>query len=144
MKRVVFTLALLAFVLAGCGGSSADTTIAAPPNSSAYEKSSNAQINKIVDEWQAQVPAQLTQYQVTTESIEQKVYQSSSNLGDLAKFYGELTTKGWIETPRMPGLQDGFFAMGYDLGNTHLIVGALDATKYGGQGVVVYTAKGTK
>ena len=142
MKRVVFVLALLALVLAGCGGSSADTTVADPPNSSVYERSGNATLDKIVDEWQAQVPAQLTQYSVQTETIEQKVYQSSASLDEVAKFYADLTTKGWIETPRMPGVQDGFYAKGYDLGTTHLVIGAVDATKFGGNGVVIYTAKG--
>lgn len=145
MRRVIVMLALLALVLAGCGGSSADTTVGDPPKATAFEKAGSAQLDKIVADWKTQVPAQLLDRQVKQELIEQKVYQSTASLQEIADYYhGLTTTKGWVEVQHMPDLQSGFFASGYDLGTTHLVVGAVDASKFGGSGVIVYTAKGTK
>ena len=145
MKRVVVILALLALALAGCGGSAADTTVPDPPKPSAFEKGSNDKLNTIVQQWQTEVPATLVGQGVKQETIEAKTYQSSASLKEIADFYtSSLKEKGWVEVRNMPGLQNGFFTSGYDHSTTHLVIGAVDATQFGGQGVVVYTAKGTK
>jgi ABC-type glycerol-3-phosphate transport system substrate-binding protein len=146
MRRVTVLLLLCALVLAACGGAPADTSVADPPKSTAFEKSDNTKINAIVEGWQTAVPAELTNYQIKKESIEQKVYQSTASLQEISDFYHQLTdpSKGWTEVRNMPGLQDGIFLRGYDHGNVSLVVGAFDASQVGGQGVIVYTAKGTK
>jgi len=146
MRRVLVLLMLCTLVLTACGGTTADTTVADPPKSSAFEKSGNAQIDAIVAGWQAQVPAELVSNAIKQESIEEKVYQTTASLQEISDYYHQLTdaSKGWTEVTRMPGLQDGFYLRGYDHGNVSLVVGAFDASKVGGQGVVVYTAKGTK
>lgn len=145
MRRVLVLLMLSALVLAGCGGAAADTSVADPPQSTAFEKGDNAKINAVVEGWQAAVPAELKN-QLVKDPIEEKVYQSTASLQEIADYYHTLTdsSKGWIEVRNMPGLQNGLLLRGYDHGNVSLVVGAIDATQLGGQGVVVYTAKGTK
>ncbi len=145
MRRVVLLLAVLALVLAGCGGSSGDTTVPDPPKSTAYAKGSNEKVDKLVADWRSTVPAEM-KTQGVKDLIEEKIYQSTASLKEIADFYAQLTTKGWVEARRMPGLQaeNGFFTTGYEHGNTSLVVAAVDASKLGGSGVVVYTAKGTK
>jgi hypothetical protein len=145
MRRVIVLLLICVLVLAGCGGAPADTSVADPPKSTAFEKSDNTKINAIVEGWQSVVPAELKNYQVK-EPIEQKVYQSTASLQEILDFYHLLTdpSKGWTEVRNMPGLQGGIFLRGYDHGNVSLVVGAFDATQVGGKGVIVYTAKGSK
>lgn len=144
MRRVLVLLLFCTLVLAGCGGTAADTSVSDPPKSTAFEKSDNPKINAIIEGWQTAVPAELVNYQTKQELIEQKVYQSTASLQEIADFYQQLTAKGWVEVRNMPGLQEGLFLRGYDHGNVSLVVGAFDASQLGGQGVVVYTAKGTK
>lgn len=145
MKRVVVLLMVFALVLAGCGGASGDTTVPDPPNASAFQAGSNTQINTIVEQWQAQVPQKLVSEGVKQESIEQKLYQSTATLQEVADYYkSTLPGNGWIEVQRMPGVQDGFFSTAYDHGTTHLVIGAVDGSKFESQGVVIYTVKGTK
>jgi hypothetical protein len=43
----------------------------------------------------------------------------------------------------MPGIQDGILLTGYEIGTTSLVIGAIDATRLGSPGVIVYLAKGT-
>jgi len=145
MRRVLVLLLLTAFALAACGGAPADTSVADPPKSTAFEKSDNAKVNAIVEGWQTVVPAELKTYQVK-DPIEQKVYESTASLQEISDFYKQLTdpSKGWTEVRNMPGLQGSIFLRGYDHGNVSLVVGAFDATQIGGTGVIVYTAKGSK
>jgi hypothetical protein len=145
MRRSLVLLLFIAFTLAACGGAPADTSVADPPKSTAFEKSDNAKVNAIVEGWQTAVPAELKTYQVK-DPIEQKIYQSTASLQEISDFYKQLTdpSKGWTEVRNMPGLQGGIFLRGYDHGNVSLVVGAFDATQVGGQGVIVYTAKGSK
>jgi hypothetical protein len=82
--------------------------------------------------------------QLVKDPIEEKVYQSTASLEEIEAFYKKLTEKSWIESTRMPGIQNGILLTGYDSGNTSLIIGAVDAKPLGGTGVIVYTAKGTK
>ena len=137
-------LLLFAILLAGCGGGEADTSVADPPKSTVFEKGDNAKINAIVEGWQTVAPNEMVNSQVKRESIEQKVYQSTASLQEISDYYAQLPAKGWVEVRNMPGLQNGIFLRGYDHGNVSLVIGAFDATEAGGQGVVVYTAKGTK
>jgi hypothetical protein len=143
MRRVMLCVALLALVLVGCGGTPADTTVADPPQSTVFVKGNNEKINKLVADWQAAVPAEM-KAQTVKDPIEEKVYQSSASLQEIADFYQKLTEQSWVQPPRMPGIQNGVLLTGYDSGNTTLVVGAVDATQLGGSGVIVYTAKGTK
>lgn len=148
MRRVIVLLMLCALVLAGCGGTSGDTTVPEPPKASAFEKGDNQKVNQIVEGWQADVPTALEQNLIKKETIEQKVYQSTASLQEVADFYTQQITSanGWVEVQRMPGLQlqNGLFLKAYDHGNVSLVVGALDAGQLGGQGTVIYTAKGNK
>ena len=133
----------MALVLAGCGGTPADTTVGDPPQSKVIEASGTAQIDKLVADWKTVVPASMKE-QLVKDPIEEKVYQSTASLEDIDAFYKKLTEKSWVVSPRMPGIQNGVLLTGYDIGSETLVVGAVDATQLGGTGVIVYTAKGTK
>jgi hypothetical protein len=136
-------IVLLALVLAGCGGTPADTTVADPPQSKLIEASGNAQIDKLVADWKTAVPASMKE-QLVQDPIEEKVYQSDASLEEIDAFYKKLIEKSWIASTRMPGIQNGVLLSGYDSGSTSLVIGAVDAKPLGGTGVIVYTAKGTK
>ena len=141
---MIVGVVLLALVLAGCGGTPADTTVGDPPQSNVIEASGNQQIDKLVADWKTVVPASMKEQLVKEETIEEKVYQSTASLEEIDAFYKKLLDHSWIVAPRMPGIQNGILLTGYDSGNTALIVGAIDAKPLGGTGVIVYTAKGTK
>lgn len=146
MRRVFVLVLLCGLALASCGGAPADTSVPDPPKATVFEKGDNAQINQIVEGWQAQVPVVLEQNLIKKDTIEQKVFQSSASLQEVVDFYKEQvsTAKGWVEAQRMPGMQGGLYLNAYDHGNVSLVIGAFDATQVGGEGTVVYTAKGTK
>ncbi|MDQ2996022.1 MAG: hypothetical protein M3R61_03040 [Chloroflexota bacterium] len=143
MRRMIVGIVLLALVLAGCGGTPADTTVADPPRSKVIEASGNAQIDKLVADWKTAVPATMKK-ELVQDPIEEKVYQSDASLEEIDAFYKKLTETSWIASTRMPGIQNGVLLTGYDSGNTSLVIGAVDAKPLGGTGVIVYTAKGTK
>ena len=143
MRRVIVSIVLLALVLAGCGGTPADTTVGAPPKSEVIETSGNQQIDKVLAGWKTTVPASMKE-QLVKDPIQEKVYQSSASLEEIDAFYKTLTDHSWVVAPRMPGIQNGILLTGYDSGNTSLVIGAIDAKPLGGTGVVVYTAEGTK
>jgi hypothetical protein len=136
---------IVAFVAAGCGGSPPDTTVADPPKSTTFEGGENTKIDQLVEGWKRTVPTAMAEQQIRPETIEQKVYESSASLQEIASFYSTLTEKGWHEAPKMPGLQDGVFLSGYEIGgNTTFVISAVDASQFGGTGSVIYTVKGTK
>jgi hypothetical protein len=144
MRRVVLLAILLALVLAGCGGSPADTVVPDPPKSTPIEKSDNDKINTLLEGWKREVPAAMKAAGVK-DPIEQKVFRSTATLQEIADFYNQqLIQKGWHPSPRMPGIHDGVLLTGYEIGNTTLVIGAVDATQFGSSGVIVYMAKGTK
>jgi hypothetical protein len=143
MRRMIVGIVLLALVLAGCGGTPADTAVGDPPQSKVIETSGNPQIDKLVADWKTAVPASMKE-QLVVDPIEEKVYQSTASLEEIDAFYKQLTDQSWIVAPRMPGIQNGILLTGYDSGSTSLIIGAVDAKPLGGTGVIVYTAKGTK
>ena len=128
---MVLGVVLLALVLAGCGGTPADTTVGDPPQATVIEASGNAQIDKLVADWKTAVLASMKD-QLVKDPIEEKVYQSTASLEDIDAFYKKLTEKSWTVAPRMPGVQNGVLLTGYDNGNTSLIVGAVDAKPLGG------------
>ena len=140
---MIVGIVLLALVLAGCGGTPADTTVSDPPQSKVIEASGNQQVDKLVADWKTVVSASMKE-QLVKDPIEEKVYQSDASLEEIDAFYKKLTEKSWVVSTRMPGIQNGVLLTGYDSGNTSLVIGAVDAKPLGGTGVIVYTAKGTK
>jgi hypothetical protein len=145
MRRIVLLMLLMSFALAACGGAPADTTVAPPPQSQPVTEIDNARVNEVIEGWKSSVPGVLQQSEIKPETIEQQVYQSTASLQDIAAYYEQLTEQGWYKVRRMPGIQDGTFLSGYEIGGvTTFVVGALDASQLGGSGVVIYTAKGNK
>jgi hypothetical protein len=147
MRRVLFVALIAALALAGCGGGATNITVPDPPKSTVFEQGDNQQINQYVARLKTQVPAEMkaSGVQDTAEQpIVQQVYESTASLQEIADFYKTLTQQGWTEAQKMPGIQDGVLITGYDHGTTTLVVNAVEATKFGGSGLVIYTVKGTK
>src|SRR5262245_24100921 len=144
MRHVALLAILLALILAGCGGPRADTTVPDPPNSTPLEQSDNQKIHTLLEGWQRELPAAMKAAGVK-DPIEQKVFRSSASLQEISDFYNkQLTQKGWHQAPNMPGIQDGVLITGYEIDNTSLVIAAVDATRLGSSGVIVYTVKGAK
>jgi hypothetical protein len=79
MRRVViWSVLLLALVLAACGGTPADTTVGDPPQSKVIEASGNQQIDKLVADWKTAVQASMKE-QLVKDPIDEKVYQSTAS-----------------------------------------------------------------
>ena len=148
MRRVVFAVLIVALLLAGCGGQAADTTVPDPPKSTTFEKGDAQKLNDLIDQLKSRVPEEMKAQGIkdtAEQPIVQQVYQSTASLQEIADFYKkQLTDKSWVQSQRMPGVQNGLLIDGYQIGNTTLVIGAVDASQLGGSGVVVYTAKGTK
>ena len=148
MRRVLCAALVAALLISGCGGTPADTTVPAPPKATAFEKGDNQQVNQIIDQLRAQVPATMTKEGIkdtAEQPIDQQVYQSTASLQEISDFYKQtLPEKGWHESQKMPGIQNGALIDGYEIGNTTFVVSAVDVSQLGGSGVVIYTAKGTK
>ncbi len=146
MRRVLWVLLLGAFMLGACGGPAADLTTVPPPQATSVESTGNAEIDQILATWKESVPQAMVERQVRGDTIQQNVYQTTESLEAVANYYGAQfnSSKGWVASSRTPGLQpeQGLLISGYEHGTISLIVGAIDATKYGGTGVVVYTATG--
>jgi hypothetical protein len=142
MRRILMLL-LLSFVLAACGGGG-DTTVPEPPSSRPFESSGSQQVDALVADWRTVAWEQMAADGVKPESKVEQVYQSTASLAEIDTFYGELTTRGWYRLARMPGLRGDVLLSGYENGVTSLVVGAVDASKFGGEGVVIYTLKGAK
>jgi hypothetical protein len=147
MRRVVFVALIAVLMLTGCGGGSVDVAVPDPPKATVFEKGDNQKIDQLVDQLQSQVPELMKSHGVkdtTEQPIVQKVYQSTASLQEIADFYKTLTTAGWVEAQKMPGIHNGVLITGYDHGSITLVVNAVDAAQLGGSGVVIYTVKGTK
>jgi hypothetical protein len=147
MRRVLFAALIVAFVLAGCGGGTTNVTVPEPPKSTVFEQGDNQRIDQFVALLKSRVPEEMKLHGVkdtAEQPIVQQVYQSTATLQEIADFYKTLTQEGWVEAQKMPGIQDGVLIVGYDHGTTTLVVNAVEATKFGGSGVVIYTVKGTK
>lgn len=145
MKRILTWCLFAALVLAGCGGSG-DVSVPEPPRSTPYESSGITEVDQIIEQWQASVPQTMDEQEVKPETIEQATYQSTASLQEIATFYDQLTESGWMKVDQMPNLLEdqGLLLAGYENGTTTLIVGAIDLERFGGDGVVIYTAKGTR
>lgn len=147
MRRMFFLLLIMmvaGLVLASCGGPPADTTVADPPKSTVFEKGSNQKINKLVDDWMSAGPEEMKNEKIKPETIEQKLYLSTASLQELADFYTTLTEKGWQKVGKLPDVQNGVLLSGYEIGSTTLVINAIDAGRLDGQGILIYTLKGTK
>lgn len=146
MRRTLLSLLVLVFALSACGASG-DTTVALPPEATKVTESVEVkEIDAIITEWKKVAPEQMKLDAVKPETIEEVIYTSPSTLADVQSYYNNLvTTKGWFAVKKMTNLQsDQVVLLGYEHGTTALVVGAIDASKFGGTGVVVYTLKGTK
>src|SRR5215211_7905278 len=105
MRRMLFVMLIFMFVATSCGGPPPDTTVADPPKSRALQaEEDNTNINQLVEGWKNTVPAEMKNQQIKPETIEEKIYQSDASLQEIADFYKTLTTKGWSEVHKMPGL----------------------------------------
>lgn len=143
MWRIVALVALALFTLTACGGG--DTTVPPPPQSRPFESSGSEKVDAIIAGWKTVALEEMRKDAVKEESLAEAVYiVDNSTLEDVHKHYAALTNNGWWHLPRMPGLQGDVLLDGYEHGTTALVVGAIDASKFGGQGIVVYTLKGTK
>lgn len=143
MRRVLLLLLLIPLVLTACGGSS-DTTVPTPPASSAFESSGSSQVDKLIASWREVGWAQMAADGVKAESKVEAIYQTTASLAEIDSHYQQLTNNGWHRLQRLPGVSGDVMLSGYEHGTTALVVGAVDASKFGGTGVVVYTLKGTK
>ena len=147
MRRIVLPLLVLALVLTACGGT-ADLTPATPPNATKVEQTGNAKVDEIIKSWQASVPGSMTDHLIKADTIQQAVYTSKDSLEAVQKYYVDTFAdkNGWRASTRTPGLDatQGVLIDGYEHGTTSLTVAALDASKFGGSGIVIYTATGHK
>jgi hypothetical protein len=144
MRRVLLALSILAFTLSACGASG-DTTVPLPPQATKVTSVEITQINDVVTEWKRVANEQLKADAVKPETIEENLYTAPGTLADIQTHYNTLTTKGWTTDNKMTNTgNDQLLLLGYEHGTTSLVVGAIDASRFGGKGVVVYTLKGTK
>jgi len=151
MRRVVVLMVALALLLTACGGSLPSIALPTPPDAEPVEQIGNSQIQQIVNDWRNSVPAAMQQHQVKAETIQQATYQWSASLENVQEFYKAQfpdQNADWHAVPNMPGLQAerGFLLTGYQTngGQSSIVIGAIDASTFGGEGVVIYAASGHK
>ncbi len=144
MRRVLLALSILVFTLSACGASG-DTNVDPPTQATKVESVEIKQINDVVTEWKRVANEQLKADAVKPETIEENLYTTPGTLADIQTHYNSLTAKGWITVNKLTNTgNDQMLLLGYEHGTTALVVGAIDASHFGGKGVVVYTLKGTK
>jgi hypothetical protein len=141
MRRFLALILILPVLLTACGGG--DITVPEPPAAQPFA-SSSPEIDAIIAEWRTAAWDAMLADAVKPETKVEAVYQSSASLNDIDSHYSGLTSRGWWRVRTMPGLQGDVLLAGYEQGTTALVVGALDASKFGGTGTVIYTLKGTK
>lgn len=148
MRRVFFPLVLVALLLSACGTGTADLAPVVPPNSTPIEQTGTAEVDQVLSQWRSNVPAAMTDRQIKSETIDQDVYRTTDSLESVQNYYQATFDgqNGWTRSARSPGLDatQGIAIEGYEHGTTSLVVGAIDASKFGGEGVFVYTATGHK
>jgi hypothetical protein len=144
MRRLLLPALLIgALILSACAGGSTD--VPPPPASEAYAPDNETEVGRLITTWQTVAWAEMEKDLVKPETKVEAIYRSTASLEDIAAFYDSLVeTSGWWRLKRMPGLQGDFLLAGYEHGTTALVVGAVDASQLGGDGVVIYTLKGTK
>jgi hypothetical protein len=143
MRRTLLALLALTFALAACAGG--DTTVPPPPNGTEVQSVEVEPINTIIAQWRQAAPERLKADAVKPETIEEHVYTAPGTLDDVKNHYNTLTGSGWYVVKNLATTQnDQVLLLGYEHGTTALVVGAIDASKFGGTGVVIYTLKGAK
>jgi len=129
--------------LVACGGGA--VVIPDPISKVDTTEISDATVKSVVSEWQSTARKGLETGTVKPETIVETIYQSSADLSAVADYYNKaLGTGGWTYKTRTPGLQEGFFLAAYEHGNKSLVIGALDLTKFAGNGTYVYVLSGDK
>ena len=129
--------------LVACGGGA--VVIPDPISKVETTEISDATVKSVVSEWQSTARKGLETGTVKPETIVETIYQSSADLNAVADYYNKaLGTGGWTYKTRTPGLQEGFFLAAYENGNKSLVIGALDLTKFAGNGTYVYVLSGDK
>jgi predicted small lipoprotein YifL len=144
MRRTLLLLLTLTIALTACGAGG-DTTVPAPPQATKVEQAEIAEINQILTQWKTVAPEQMRADAVKPETLEENVYTSPGTLAEVKTHYNSLTNNGWYVVKNLVGAEnDQVLLLGYEHGTTALVVGAIDASRFGGSGVVIYTLKGTK
>ncbi|MBC8162775.1 MAG: hypothetical protein H7Z42_16310 [Roseiflexaceae bacterium] len=150
MRRMVMfmLLVLMPLLLAACGGAPVDLSVVTPAEATVVSTTGNSEVDAILQQWQASVPASMQERQVKPETIKQETYTIGKTLEEVKSYYDTSfnVEKGWIASRRTPGLDaaQGVLVSGYENGVNSLIIGAIDQAQYGGEGVVVFTATGNK
>lgn len=141
--RIITIVILALFALAACGGG--DVSVPPPPNAQPFESSGSPRIDQIIALWKNVAIEEMRKDAVKEESLVEEIFiVTDGSLEDVQNHYMALTQNGWWHLQRMPGLQGDVLLDGYEHGTTALVVGAIDASKFGGKGIVVYTLRGTK
>jgi hypothetical protein len=130
--------------LTACGGGG-NTTVDPPPSSTAAESTGITQVDAVISQWRSDAPAKMKAEAVKPETIEEHVYTSTASLNDVRKHFDALVSNGWVPVTRLnTSSGDGLVVLGFEHGNTSLVVGAIDMQKFGSSGTAVYTLKGSK
>ncbi len=141
--RVIAIVILSLLALTACGGG--DVSVPPPPNAQPFESSGSPKIDQIIEAWKSVAIEEMRNDAVKEESLVEAIFIiKDGSLEDVHNHYAALTQEGWWHLKRMPGLQGDVLLDGYEHGTTALVIGAIDASKFGGSGIVVYTLKGTK
>jgi hypothetical protein len=145
MRRTLLSLVALTLLLSACAAQG-DTKVDLPPQATKIaESTNNAKIDALLAQWKQGATEQFKADAVKTETIEENVYSTSSTLADVQTYYNSLMAKGWVPVKKMTNTKnDQVLLLGYEHGTTSLVIGAVDASKLGGSGVVVFTLKGNK
>lgn len=141
--RIIAMILLGLLALAACGGG--DVSVPPPPNAQPFESSTSPKIDQIIASWKSVAIEEMRKDAVKEESLVEEIFIiNDGSLEDVQNHYMALTQQGWWHLKRMPGLQGDILLDGYEHGTTALVIGAIDASKFGGSGIVVYTLRGTK
>lgn len=142
IRIVAITLVAL-LTLAACGGG--DVTVPPPPNAQPFESSGSPKVDQIIAAWRNIAVEEMKKDAVKEETLVEAIFIiADGSLEDVQNHYMALTQNGWWHVRRMPGLQGDVLLDGYEHGTTALVIGAVDASKFNGSGIVVYTLRGTK
>jgi biopolymer transport protein ExbD len=144
MRRVLLVLTILVLGLTACSATG-DTTVDLPAQATQVQTVEEETINSVLTDWKNVANEQMKADAVKPETLQEVTYTMPGTLADVQTHYNALTNKGWYTVKKMTNTSnDQILLLGYEHGTTALVVGAIDATRFGGNGVVVYTLKGTK